>query len=153
MWKMTCGALLLAASILACDHSPQPPKVAMNAPELMQAYLSNIQDPAAVAALFAEDGALELPQMHVRAQGRAEIEKFIAGLLKMIPDFRFKDIQILIKTPDQAFGEYSIEADVVTTGKHYKQTYAGRLVAEKGKIKLIREFMDTLAGQRAFSKD
>jgi hypothetical protein len=42
---------------------------------------------------------------------------------------------------------------VLTTGKVYKQTYFGRLVAEKGKIKLIREAVDTLAGRRAFSKD
>lgn len=40
-----------------------------------------------------------------------------------------------------------------TTGKLYKQTYFGRLVAEKGKIKLVREALDTLAGQRAFGKD
>ena len=66
---------------------------------------------------------------------------------------RFKDIQILIQTPDQAFGEYSIEATVVPTGKVYKQTYFGRLVAEKGKIKLAREAMDTAAGQRAFTTD
>ena len=125
----------------------------MNAPELQRAYLSKIRDPAAVAALFAEDGVLELPQMNVRAQGRAEIEKLIAGLLKIVPDFRFKDIQIFIETPDQSFGEYSIEAVVLTTGKVYKQTYFGRLVAEKGKIKLVREALDTLAGQRAFSKD
>lgn len=84
----------------------------MNAPELLRAYLAKIQDPAAVAALFADDGVLELPQMNVRIQGRAEIEKFIAGLLKMIPDFRFRDIHVLIETPDQAFGAYSIEAVV-----------------------------------------
>jgi ketosteroid isomerase-like protein len=125
----------------------------MNAPELLRTYLSKIQDPAAVAALFAEDGVLELPQMNVRSQGRTEIEKNIAGLLKIVPDFRFKDIQILIETPDQAFGEYSVEAVVLTTGKVYKQTYFGRLVAEKGKIKLLRESLDTLAAQRAFSKD
>ena len=77
----------------------------------------------------------------------------MAGLLKMVPDFRFKDIHIFIETPDQAFGEYSVEAVVLTTGKVYKRTYFGRLVAEKGKIKLIREKLDTLAGQRAFGKD
>ena len=54
----------------------------MNAPELLRAYLSKTHDPAAVAALFAEDGVLQLPQMKVRVQGRVEIEKFIAGLLK-----------------------------------------------------------------------
>lgn len=62
----------------------------MNAPELLRAYVSEIQDPAAVAALFAEDGVLELPQMNVRVQERADIEKVIAGLLKTVSDFRFR---------------------------------------------------------------
>ena len=57
------------------------------------------------------------------------------------------------RRPDQAFGEYEVEALVPSTGKLYKQTYAGRLVAENGKIKLLREALDTLAASRAFSND
>lgn len=125
----------------------------MNAPELHRAYLARIQDPAAVAALFAEDGVLELPPINARAQGPAEIEKFIRGLLAQVLDFRFKDIHMWIETPDKTFAEYSVEALVVATGKVYKQTYAGLLVAENGKIRLLREALDTLAASRAFSKD
>lgn len=126
--------------------------------QLLRAYLSEIQDPAAAAALFAEDGVLELPALasmgiDARAQGPADIEKFIAGLLTNVPDFRFKDIHIFIETPEQALGEYSVEAPVLSTGKLYRQTYTGRLVAENGKIKLLRESLDTLAAYRAFSKD
>src|SRR5580658_4702845 len=61
------------------------------APELLTAYLSNIQDPAAIAALFADDGVIELPWVEARAQGPAAIKKFIAGLLAQVPDFRFKN--------------------------------------------------------------
>jgi ketosteroid isomerase-like protein len=150
MRKTTWSVLLVAVSISAFGgeggaipppQAPLPPPLVavatgqadsrniMNAPELLRAYVSKIQDPPAVAALFAEDGVLELPQMNVRVQGRADIEKFIAGLLKTVPDFRFQHVQILIETPDQAFGEYSVEAVVLTTGKVYKQTYFGRLVA------------------------
>jgi ketosteroid isomerase-like protein len=125
----------------------------MNAPDLLRAYLVNVQHPAVAAALFAEDGVIELPTVNARAQGPAAIEQFIVGLLQKVPDFRFKNIRIFIETPDQAFGEYEIEALVPSTGKIYKQTYAGRLVAENGKIKLLREALDTLAGWRAFSKD
>jgi ketosteroid isomerase-like protein len=125
----------------------------MNAPELLRAYLANVRDPAAAAALFAEDGVIELPKANARAQGPAAIEQFLVGLLKKVPDFRFKNIHIFIETPDQAFGEYDVEAVVPSTGKLYKQTYAGRLVAENGKIKLLREAMDTLAASRAFSND
>ncbi|MHA4867376.1 nuclear transport factor 2 family protein [Duganella sp. PWIR1] len=125
------------------------------ASQLLTAYLDNIQDPAAAAALFAEDGVLELPSLgpQVRAVGPVAIEAFIAGLLKNVPDFRFHNVQLLIETPDQAFGEYSVEAKVLSTGKLYKQTYAGRLVAKDGKIQLLREALDTLAASKAFTPD
>jgi ketosteroid isomerase-like protein len=121
-----------------------------NATELLEAYLSEVRDPAAAAALFAPDGVLELPWVNARAEGPAAIEKFIVGLLVKVPDFRFQNIRIWIQTPDQAFGEYDVEAPVPSTGKIYRQTYAGRLVAENGKIKLLRESLDTLAASRAF---
>lgn len=120
---------------------------------LLQSYLDNIRDPAAAAALFADDGVLELPTVQAHARGPAAIEALIRGLLAKVPDFRFKDVQIFIDTPDQAFGEYSVEALVADTGKVYQQTYAGRLVAEAGKIRLLREALDTAAAARAFSKD
>ncbi len=39
------------------------------------------------------------------------------------------------------------------TGKIYRQTYAGLLIAENGKIKLLREALDTAAAAHAFSKE
>jgi ketosteroid isomerase-like protein len=124
-----------------------------NATELLTAYLSASQDPAAAAALFADDGLIELPWVNARAEVAAAIEKFIAGLLAKVPNFRFQNVRIWIQTPDQAFGEYDVEALVPSTGKTYRQTYAGRLVAENGKIKLLREALDTSAVSRAFSKE
>jgi len=121
--------------------------------ELLQAYQDNIRTPAAAAALFAEDGVLELPTVKAHAQGRAAIEQLISGLLAKVPDFRFKNFKLWIDTPDKVFGEYSVEALVVDTGKIYQQTYAGVLIAEGGKIKLLREALDTAAAARAFSKD
>jgi hypothetical protein len=38
-----------------------------NATELLTAYLAQIQDPAAAAALFADDGVIELPWINARA--------------------------------------------------------------------------------------
>ena len=124
-----------------------------SATELLTAYLSKIQDPAGAAALFADDGMIELPWVNARAQGPVAIEAFLRGLLAKVPDFRFRNIRIWIQTPDQAFGEYDVEALVPATGKTYPQTYAGRLVAEHGKIKLLRESLDTVAASWAFSKD
>ena len=55
----------------------------------------------------------------------------------MAPDFKFINVKYYIETPDQVFAEY--EVDCLFNGKPYKQLYMGRLVAEKGKIKLLRE--------------
>lgn len=121
------------------------------APQLLNDYLASIQDPHAAAALFADDGVIELPYIGARAQGPLAIEVFIAGLLKNVPDFRFHGVEMFIETDGQAFGEYSVEATVLSTGKTYRQTYAGRLVAENGKIKLLREALDTVAAREAFT--
>ena len=65
-----------------------------NATELLTAYLAQIQDPAAAAAPFADDGVIELPWINARAQGPVEIEKFLVGLLAKVPDFRFQNIRM-----------------------------------------------------------
>ena len=123
------------------------------AAELLEAYLNNIRTPAAAAAQFAADGVLELPWVHAHAQGPPEVEKLIAGILAKVPDFRFKIPTYYIQTPDKVAAEYQVEALVTDTGKIYKQTYVGVLHAENGKIKLLREALDTSEAARAFSKN
>ena len=117
-------------------------KTMKTAKELLQSYHSSIQKPDAAASLFATDGAIELPYFASlgqpwRFEGPENIKSMITGLLKMAPDFRFINIKYYIETPDQVFAEY--EVDCLFNGKPYKQLYMGRLVAEKGKIKLLRE--------------
>ena len=126
------------------------------ASNLLNEYLSSIQNPAAAAALFAEDGVLELPYLASlgippRAQGRAAIEYFIASLLKKVPDFQFKNVRVLIETGDQVFAEYEVEATVAPTKRIYRQSYAGRLVTKGGEISLLRESLDTVAAAKAFN--
>lgn len=123
------------------------------ATELLESYLDNIAKPDIAASQFAEDGVLELPWVHAHAQGPAEVSKLVAGLLTKIPEFRFKNLTFYIQTPEKVAAEYQVEARVVDTGKLYKQTYCGVLIAERGKIKLLREALDTAAAATAFSKD
>jgi ketosteroid isomerase-like protein len=123
------------------------------ATDLLHAYLDSIRDPAKAAALFADDGVVELPWVQAHAQGPAAIEKLIAGILVKVPEFRFKSRKFWIELPDKVFAEYDVEAAVVDTGRIYRQTYAGLLIAQDGKIKLLREALDTAAAARAFSKD
>lgn len=120
------------------------------APELLRAYLGAIRTPEAAASLFAEDGVLELPWIQVRAEGRDAIGRLIAGLLAKVPDFGFGDIQFWIETPERTFAEYAVDAKVAASGRPYRQTYAGLLIAEGGKIKRLREALNTAAAAEAF---
>lgn len=127
-----------------------------NAKQLLSAYLESIRDARAAAALFADDGVLELPYLKSlgvdgRAQGPKAIKGFIASLLAKVPDFAFKNVRFLMETPEQVFAEYEVKALVPSTGKIYQQMYAGRLVASNGKILLLREALDTMAAAHAFS--
>jgi ketosteroid isomerase-like protein len=124
-----------------------------NARQLLEDYLANIRTPAIAAALFAADGVVELPTANARAQGPEAIEAFLGKLIKMVPEFRFLDVHVWIETPDKVFAEYGVDATVASTGKRYQQVYAGLLIAEDGKIKLLREAMDTLAAHRAGTPD
>jgi ketosteroid isomerase-like protein len=124
-----------------------------SASELLEAYLNNVGTPKVSAAQFAEDGVLELPWVTAHAQGPAAVEKLLTGLLAKVPDFRFKNLTYFIQTADKVAAEYHVEAKVLSTGKIYKQTYAGVLHAENGKIKLLHETLDTLAASKAFSMD
>jgi len=124
-----------------------------SATELLEAYLNNVGTPKISASQFAEDGVLELPWVKAHAQGPAAVEKLLAGMLAKVPDFRFKNLTYFIQTPDKVAAEYQVEALVADTGKIYRQTYAGVLHAENGKIKLLREALDTLAASKAFSRD
>jgi ketosteroid isomerase-like protein len=117
------------------------------APELLRTYLAGVQSPAATAALFAPDGVLELPWVGTRAQGPEAIERLITGLLGKVPGFGFKNIRFWIETPDRTFAEYAVEAAMAVGGKVYRQTYAGLLISENGKIKLLREALDTKAAE------
>jgi uncharacterized protein len=65
------------------------------------------------AALFAEDGAVELPFLHSmgipwRHQGRQAIRELQYSLAGLYLDFAFKpeDTHVLIDTQEQVFGEH-----------------------------------------------
>src|ERR1700683_1054979 len=119
------------------------------AKQLLQAYSDgNAQDSA---ALFAENGVLELPyRADLGVEPRYEGPKTIGGFLtflheKMYPGFKFVDVKIYIDTPDQAFGEYTIHQKSGISGKDVHQRFFGHCTAANGKIVLLREALNVLA--------
>jgi hypothetical protein len=91
--------------------------------------------------------------MPTRHQGRAQIRDFYNQVGKLYSGFGFKpeDITVLIDTPDQVFAEYMTHAGAAGTGRRIHHLFAGRLVAEGGQIKLLRESMNVLAAVQALN--
>jgi len=123
---------------------------------LLKEFLGSIRDPDKAAALFAEDGAFEMPffvslGLPSRFEGREGVKGLLTTVLEHYPDFEFKDedISVLIDTPDQVFAEYVAHATAAATGRLAHHLFMGRLVAENGQITLIREGLNTVAAASA----
>jgi len=127
-----------------------------DATTLLKEFLGSIRDPEKASALFAEDGAFEMPffvslGLPDRFEGPEGVKGLITTVLEYYPDFEFKDedITVLIETPDEVFAEYVVHATAAATGRLAHHLFMGRLVAENGQIKLIREALNTVAAASA----
>jgi len=116
-----------------------------NAKELLEEFTaSSFRDPKKAAEMFTEDGAFEIPYLESvgvpgRYEGREAIEGFFRVVRALYPDMDLENIKVLIDTPEQAFAEYEFTAQSSKTGRTIHELFFGRLVAENGKIKLLRE--------------
>ena len=125
--------------------------------ELLETYLAAISagETEKAIALFADDGAIEFPyfgsvDLPTRYQGSKALREFFAPVVDGAENFKFKNIKIFAGGDDNhVSGEYEVDAIIKKTGRPYKQLYGGRLIAENGKIKLLREFCDTVEVARA----
>ena len=116
-----------------------------NARELLEEFTaSSFRDPKKAAEMFAEDGAFEIPYLESvgvpgRYEGRKAIEGFFRIVRELYPDMDLENVKVMIDTPEQAFAEYEFTAQSSKTGRTVHELFFGRLVAENGKIKLLRE--------------
>jgi hypothetical protein len=127
-----------------------------NSKTLLLDYLASVRDPERAASLFADDGVFELPFLRSlgvepRYTGRREIAGLVHKLLDLYPDFAFAphDTRILIETPEKTFAEYQAHARAAATGRTAHYLFTGYLVAEAGKIKLLRESFNPLTMAQA----
>jgi hypothetical protein len=124
--------------------------------DLLKAYLDNVRNTEAVSNLFAIDGAIELPYLSSigypwRAQGPKEIKAWLDSVVCGFENFSFSNLKVLMEAGHQVFAEYEVHTKVLSTGKSFDQLYMGRLVATNGKIKLLRESLNTVITQNAFT--
>ena len=123
-----------------------------DAKTLLLEFLAAVTDGRNAAALFAEDGAVELPFLYSlgipwRHRGRHAISALQDSLAGLYLDFAFKpkDTHVLIDTPEQVFAEYMAHPRVRATERTVHHLFTGRLVAENGQIKLLRESLNPIA--------
>jgi ketosteroid isomerase-like protein len=127
-----------------------------DAKTLLIEFLAAVTGGQIAANLFAEDGAVELPFLHSlgipwRHQGRQAINDLQDSLAGLYRDFAFppEDTHVLIDTPEQVFAEYMAHPTARATGRTVHHQFAGRLVAENGQIKLLRESLNPVAVAQA----
>ena len=131
-------------------------RLVLDAKALLLEFLAAVTHGQDAAALFAEDGALELPFLHSlgipwRHRGRQairELQDQLAGLyvdIGVLPE----DTLVLIDTPEQVFAEYMAHPTARATGRTVHHLFTGRLVAENGQVKLLRESLNPVAVAQA----
>ena len=127
-----------------------------DAKTLLLEFLAAVTRGQNAAALFAEDGAVELPFLHSlgipwRHRGRQAISELQASLAGLYRDFAFRpeDTHVLIDTPEQVFAEYMAHTTARATGRTLHHMFAARLVAENGLIKLVGESLNVVAAAQA----
>jgi len=127
-----------------------------DAKTLLLEFLAAVTHGQDAGALFAEDGALELPFLHSvgipwRHRGRQAIRELQNRLAGLYLDLAFKpeDTHVLIDTPDQVFAEYMAHTTAKATGRTLHHMFAARLVTENGLIKLVRESLNVVAAAQA----
>jgi hypothetical protein len=119
-----------------------------NSKALLLDYLASVREPERAASLFADDGVFELPFLRSlgvepRYSGRREIAALVRNLLEIYPNFAFAE------TPEKTFAEYEAHARAAATGRTAHHLFTGYLVAEAGKIKLLRESFNPLTMAQA----
>src|SRR2546427_7898549 len=95
-----------------------------DAKTLLLEFLAAVTHGQDAAALFAEDGALDLPFLHSvgipwRHRGRQAIRELQGQLAGLYLDLAFKpeDTHVLIDTPEQVFAEYMAHTTAKATGR------------------------------------
>ena len=121
----------------------------MHAPELLNAHFHKMQtDFAAWCALYADDAVMEYPYgayagVSSPLKGIGAISKSVKGFLDNVRDFQIELSKVYrVEGEDAVFAEFTARVTVISTGRPYNQNYILYLLAEGGKIAVLREYFD-----------
>jgi ketosteroid isomerase-like protein len=121
----------------------------MHAPELLHAHFHKMRtDFVAWCALYADDAVMEYPYgayagVSSPLKGIAAISKSVKGFLDDVRDFQIEVSKVYrVEGEDAVFAEFTARATVISTGRPYNQSYILYLLAQDGKIAVLREYFD-----------
>lgn len=111
------------------------------------------RDVDAAVACYTEDGTLSfpfwpllgLPSDHT---GHENIRAYLTKLMEFLPDIRFEDFQVHIDEPYAMFAECRLDQQS-STGRRVNFQYGTLVLAENGRMKLVREFVDQIPAAAA----
>src|SRR5258708_33310107 len=120
------------------------------AKELLLEYMQLIRSPEKAIPLFTVEAAIEIPYLVEvglpgRFEGHQEILKFLRQINGLFPDVAFMNVKFFVDSPDQVVSEYEVHCSASSTKRHYHQLFFGRLLAESGRIKLLREAINIIS--------
>ncbi len=105
--------------------------------------------------LFADDGVFEFPYftvlgMPTRFEGKTELRQVLGMIKARFSAFTVSDIEIHeVKDGDALFVRYHTDAFIDGTERVYAQDYVSQLIAQNGKIKVLREYLNVIKTARA----
>ena len=104
--------------------------------------------------LFADDGVFEFPYFPVlgmpsRFQGKVALREVLELIRSHFSSFTLSNIEIHeVKDGDALFVRYHSDGFIDGTERVYAQDYVSQLVAENGKIKILREYLNVISTAR-----
>ncbi len=104
--------------------------------------------------LFADDGVFEFPYfstlgMNTRFEGKAAIREVLNLIRSRFSSLTVSNVSIHeLKGGNGLFAEYHTDGLINDTDRVYAQDYVTHLLAEGGKIKLLREYLNIISTAR-----
>jgi len=103
--------------------------------------------------LFADDGVFEFPYfptlgMQSRFEGRDAVRAVLELIRSHFLSFTFSNIEIHDVNDGGLFVQYHSDTILIGTDRGYAQDYVSQLVAENGRIKLLREYLNVISAAR-----
>ena len=104
--------------------------------------------------LFCDDGVFEFPYFPVlgmpsRFEGKIALLEVIELIRSHFSSFTLSNIEIHeLKDADALFVRYHSDGFIDGTDRVYAQDYVSQLIAENGKIKVLREYLNVISTAR-----